>query len=145
MLVHFPIVMLMTMVPLDVYMLASGGSLTARHTLPKFALANLGLGTLAILAAVLFGGVAYDIAVQRGFAEAALESHEEMAMTTLYVFAVAAAARLFCYWRGIDLAGIKGWSLALVGAAGVALLVVTASRGGHLVFDLGVNVARLRG
>jgi uncharacterized membrane protein len=145
MIVHFPIVLFLALVLLDVLVLGSGGSLTARQTLPRLALGTLLAGLAATAIAVVFGGIAGDIATGNGFPVEPIDAHEEMAMLTFYVFAAAAALRLFCYWRRIDLGGARGWAAAAIGLAGVVLIVVTAQRGGHLVYDLGVNVASIKG
>lgn len=144
MIVHFPIVLFTALLLLDVFILAGGGNLTGRETLPRVALATLLLGMLAAALAAVFGDMALDIAVDKGFSEDAIEGHEEMAMLTLYVFGAALALRLLLYWRKIDLAGARGLAVALIGLVGVGFMAVTAYRGGELVYHLGVNVAAIQ-
>lgn len=140
MIVHFPIVLALLAICSDLWWLGSGR--------PESGLIRLQTGTVllslgAVMAVVAFalGDIAYDIAVTKGAPEAMLESHEGWGTTTTIVFAVAAALRALLWLRGLD-AKPAGRIAAILPTAVVAVMVlVTAYFGGHLVYDLGVNVA----
>ena len=110
MLVHFPIVLFMSVLALDFVIVASGRDLADHGPLAGLALVILWLGVAA----------------------------------TLLVFAGIAVLRLFAWWRRIPVRGGRGWLAASVTLAGVAVLVLTAYRGGELVYQLGVNVAAIK-
>ncbi len=85
--------------------------------------------------------MAYDIAVGKGVAVALLEDHEGWGTTTAIAFVAAALVRLFLWRRGLD-RKLAGVAVAVAATAVVAIMVlVTAYFGGHLVYDLGVNIA----
>jgi uncharacterized membrane protein len=140
MIVHFPIVLLLAVPVIDFFALARGGDLAARTCVPNVALVTLILGVLAGVVAIIFGGIAADHAVSLGISEAPIEQHEGFATTTIALFAVLAALRLGARWKKISLASGRGWALFAVALVGAALILVTAYFGGHLVYDLGVNV-----
>jgi uncharacterized membrane protein len=140
MIVHFPIVLLLLVPVVDFFALARGGDLAARSCVPNVALITLLLGILAGLVAITFGEIAADHAVSIGFSDAPIDRHEGFAITTISLFAVLAAVRLIARWKKISLAGSRGWALFAVTLVGAALIIVTAYFGGHLVYDLGVNV-----
>jgi uncharacterized membrane protein len=141
MIVHFPIVLLLSVPVIDAYALARGGDLAARRCVPNIALVALLLGVLAGVVAIIFGEIAADHATALGIANAPIERHEGFATTTIALFAVLAALRLFARWKKIPLASGRGWALIAVTLVGAGLVLTTAYFGGHLVYDLGVNVA----
>lgn len=144
MLVHFPIVLFLSVPLIDAFILIRGGDLSARSCLPDVALAVLVAGVTAGLAAIMFGYIAADHAAALGFPTAPVEQHEGFATTTVSVFAVLAAIRAHTRWRGISLAGMRGWLFVAATAIGAVLVITTAYFGGHLVYDLGVNVAAVK-
>jgi len=144
MIVHFPIVLALIALAFDAWSLTSArfpaGGIGALHT----GTILLTLGALSALLAFVFGDIAYDIAVTAGQSEALLEDHEGWGTTTAAVFMAAALLRLFLWWRGLDERS-AGRAAAVASSAAVAVLVlVTAYFGGHLVYDLGVNVAAIK-
>jgi uncharacterized membrane protein len=141
MLVHFPIVLLITAVTLDIIVLLIKKDLTGRQCLPLVALSALLLGTLSAGLAAIFGDIALDKAVSLGFPIGPLETHETLALITIAVFGLHCLLRLLAVWRGYSLQGVIGWISALPGIVGVFLLITTAYYGGELVYHLGVNVA----
>jgi uncharacterized membrane protein len=144
MLVHFPIVLLMLAAALDIGVVLRGGDLGAGQFMARAAAWALGLGALAAAAAAIFGDVALDHALARGFPTAPLEQHGDLGMTTMWIFIVLAALRLAARWRHIPLAGWRGRGLALASVGGMCLLLATAYFGGALVYDIGVNVASVK-
>jgi uncharacterized membrane protein len=139
-LVHFPIVLLLLAVVLDLAVLVRKGDLTARDCLATTASGALVLGAIAAAVAAYFGDVALDIAMTKGFPGDALERHEELGVATLSIFAVLAVLRLALRWQRIPLAGLRGWVVFALGAAGAGVLLTAAYYGGDLVYGLGVNV-----
>jgi uncharacterized membrane protein len=141
MLVHFPIVLLITACAMDIILLSMKKDLTSRQCLSMVALAALLLGTLAAGLAAIFGDIALDRAISLGFPPGPLETHETFALITIAVFSVHCLLRLLALWRRIPLRGSIGWISALPGMVGVVLLIFTAYYGGELVYHFGVNVA----
>jgi uncharacterized membrane protein len=141
MLVHFPIVLLITAVAMDIIVLLIKKDLSDRQCLPLIASSALLLGTLAAGVAAIFGDMALDKAVSLGFPIGPLETHETLALITIAVFSLHSLLRLLAIWRRYPLQGSVGWISALPGMVGVVLLIATAYYGGELVYHLGVNVA----
>jgi uncharacterized membrane protein len=141
MLVHFPIVLLITAVTLDIIVLLIKKDLTGRQCLPLVALSALLLGTLSAGLAAIFGDIALDKAVSLGFPTGPLETHETLALITIAVFSLHCLLRLLALWRRYPLRGLSGWISTLPGMVGLVLLIATAYYGGELVYHLGVNVA----
>jgi uncharacterized membrane protein len=141
MLVHFPIVLLITAVAMDIIVLLIKKDLSDRQCLPLIASSALLLGTLAAGVAAIFGDMALDKAVSLGFPIGPLETHETLALITIAVFSLHSLLRLLAIWRRYPLQGSVGWISALPGMVGAVLLIATAYYGGELVYHLGVNVA----
>ncbi len=140
MLVHFPIVFFITATVIFLVIAIRGGNIAARECLPFTGVGALVAGLLIGYLAAYFGDIALDAAVAKGFAVAPLERHEEMAATTLVYFSVLAVVLLFALWKKISLDRGRSWYFVVAAAVGVALLIITAYFGGHLVYDIGVNV-----
>ena len=141
MLVHFPIVLLITACSLDIIVLLIKKDLANRQCLPLVALSALLLGTMSAGIAAIFGDIALDKAISLGFPRGPLETHETLALITIAVFSVHCLLRLLALWRRHPLRGFIGWISALPGMVGVVLLIFTAYYGGELVYHFGVNVA----
>ena len=144
MLVHFPIVLFTLALCIDtglVFMLR--GDLSARRCLPLTGLAALGIGLLFAVLAAVFGDMALDIAVDKGFGRDPLEEHEGLAGATITLFGLLALVQIIAAWRSIPLDGNRGKAFVGVMAIGFLLLVSTAYHGGELVYGLGVNVAHV--
>lgn len=141
MLVHFPIVFLITAVALDIIVILAGKDLAGRQGLALVSLSALLLGTLSAGLAAIFGDIALDEAVSLGFPIAPLETHETFALITIAVFSLYCLLRLLVLWRQHPLRGGIAWISALPGMAGAVLLIITAYHGGELVYLFGVNVA----
>ena len=140
MLVHFPIVLLLLAAVALTLVLFRGENLTGRDCLALAGRVALLAGTAFALLAAFFGDIALDAAVAKGFPEIPLEHHEEFAVLTISVFTALSLTMLFAMWKKIALNRTSGWLFLTVVAAGLGLLIVTAYLGGHLVYDLGVNV-----
>lgn len=140
MLVHFPIVLFMLGVALQLIVLVRGRDLAAHECLANTAMAIIVLAALSAIAAAIFGDIAFDRATELGFPQEPLERHEDFGVTTTVYFGVYAALYLFAWWRRIALAGARGWVWFVIGLGGVALVLLTAYFGGDLVYRVGVNV-----
>ena len=141
MLVHFPIVLLITACSLDIIVLLIKKDLANRQCLPLVALSVLLLGTMSAGIAAIFGDIALDKAISLGFPRGPLETHETLALITIAVFSVHCLLRPLALWRRYPLRAFIGWISALPGMVGAVLLIFTAYYGGELVYHFGVNVA----
>jgi uncharacterized membrane protein len=140
MLVHFPIVLFLVAIAVQLLTLARGGDLSERACLSSIGLVALILAALAALAAAVFGDIALDHAVELGFPKDPLETHQELGLTTTWLFVALAAVQGFAWWRKISMKAARGWTFALVGVVSCGLLLLTAYHGGNLVYKIGVNV-----
>lgn len=139
MIVHFPIVLIMTAFLFDAVRLMRGAPVGNGRILDTGTILAA-LAGLAALVAFVFGDLAYDIAVEKGFTEMQLEGHEGWGTTTTIVLAIVAVVRLAMWLRGMN-KGPKGRLFAAATtAAGSIMVIVTAWFGGQLVYELGVNV-----
>ena len=144
MLVHFPIVLLLCAVLVDFFVLTKKGNLAGKECWSIVAMAAMVLGVVAAVLAAVFGDIALDAAVDLGFSEERLEEHEELGLTTLYMFLVLALVRVIAYWRNIQISGTRAWIFAIIGLVGVGVLFSAAYHGGGLVYELGVNVTPVK-
>ncbi len=144
MLVHFPIVLFLVAIAIDFVVLINKGDLASKDCLPSVSLSALLLAALAAIAAATFGDIALDKAVELGFDKAALEQHEELGLTTLWILLGLAAWQIFARWRGMRLTASTGWVFFAISLVGVGVLLTAAYYGGELVYSLGVNVTPVR-
>ena len=143
MIVHFPIVAIFLLVAFDVVATAMGKSVTGRTVVSNIAtgLAVLAAGSAA--AAFYFGGLALDVAEAGGFSSDIAETHEALGKYVAVFLALWALVRVVLWFRDFRFKGVSAYLVPLVTVAGTALVVTTAYFGGQLVFDLGVNVAKV--
>ena len=139
-LIHFPIVLLVLGVLVDVVALATA----QRKAIRDLATVLIVLGALSLVPTYLAGRQAADL-VTSPFArtDALLSEHADAAWLTLWAFLGIATLRVAVAWRG-RLGGKLHGALVVMGAAGLFLLVETADHGGQLVYDLGVGVRPVR-
>jgi len=141
MLVHFPIVLLITAVATDIIAILTKKELADRQCLPMVAMWALLLGTVSAGIAAVFGDIASDKAISLGYPGGPIETHETLALITISVFSLHCLLRLLVLWRKYHLQGRRGWISLIPGMVGVVLLIITAYYGGELVYHFGVNVA----
>jgi len=101
-LVHFPIVLIYTLVVIDLVALAGSNAVTMRS----------GVGTISTFVAVaaglfavgtwLFGGMALDYAEAAGFSSEIAEIHESLGEITAFTFVAWAFIRLALWVRWLD-------------------------------------------
>jgi len=143
MLVHFPIVFVLTLAVLDLVATLRGKSVTGRSALGNASTALAVLAALFAMATLAFGDMALEIAESTGWSSETAEIHEHLGMATTAILVVWAAIRLFAWLRN---AHLPGWARAIVPVVEVgsaAVVLVTAYFGGELVYNLGVNVAKM--
>jgi uncharacterized membrane protein len=140
-LVHFPIALIFTALLFDL------GCLVARSSvwLDRAAAALYLLGTIGAGAAYLAGEhAAESLGNISPTAEAALADHEGSATITLIALVIVTLVRLWVSWlsrndRRISL-GIFRLAALPMALAALALVAVTADRGGNLVYRHGLGV-----
>jgi uncharacterized membrane protein len=143
-LVHFPIVFMITLAVVDLVAAARGKIITGRGAVGNLSVGlALAAGAFAV-AAYFFGDMALEIAESGGFHSDIAETHEALGETVAVAFAIWGLIRLGLWWRDLRFGG-GAFAVALVEIVGAALVVVTAYYGGQLVYDLGVNVMHAAG
>ncbi|CDX56266.1 conserved membrane hypothetical protein [Mesorhizobium plurifarium] len=140
-LVHFPIVLIYTLVIIDIAALAGSNAVTMRS----------GVGTISTFVAVaaglfavvtwLFGGMALDYAEAAGFRSEIAEIHEGLGTISAFTFLGWGVIRLALWVRNREL-GTLVFAIPAIEIAGAALVTATGYYGGQLVYDLGVNVTK---
>lgn len=143
MVVHFPIVFLLTLAALDTISTLRGHAVSGRSGVGN---ASAGLAVLAggsaILAFVL-GDMALEIAEASGWRNEIAEIHEKLGMIMAAAAGTWALVRGFLWARPSVLGAWAGWLIVIVELGLAALVMATAYYGGQLVYSLGVNVDHL--
>ena len=91
-----------------------------------------------------FGYLSQSIAIDHGFSDALIETHEGLAVTTAVVFAVLALGRAVAVRLEFSLAASRRLLVVALTIGGIALLLTTAYHGGQLVYGHGVNVVGVK-
>jgi len=134
---HGPLVLWLLGVLMQLGVVARGGALVSDQWVARSAFWALLLGTVAAGVAAIFGDMALEIAMDKGFPLEALEAHEEIASTALWLFVAISACLVFVRWRGIHLKPALNWGLVVLGLVGLVVMFYAAYLGGQLVYDLG--------
>ena len=114
-----------------------GAWLTKRESLKAAALWTLWAGVIGGWVAVIAGLQAEDV-IQHGEAiHELMETHETLALTTMSIFTVVLAWKLF---RRARLTPPEELGLRLLGVAGLVTVVWTGAIGGKLVFEHSAGV-----
>jgi uncharacterized membrane protein len=143
MVVHFPIVLIILMAAVDTFASFRGISVTGRTTAGNLSVSlSLMTGVFAI-AAFIFGGYALNVAESGGFHSDVAEMHESLGEAVAIVTSIYAAFRAAMWLKDIRLKGPLSFALPIMGIAGCVLVAATAYFGGQLVYELGVNVAKI--
>ena len=138
-LVHFPIALLYAAIAVDLV------GLVCRCNQPLRQAATLlyVLGTAGALAAYLTGRAASQVVWLPGMSEPVLKEHWDWAWRTVWFFPIATAVRLALLRPGRrEPTAPLVAALALVGLVGIGLLLATGDRGGRLVYQHSVGIAR---
>jgi uncharacterized membrane protein len=137
--VHFPIALLFTAAGLDLL----GWMLRWNRSLRLVATVLYVLGTLTIVPTYFIGRAAAATIWLPGMAHAAVKDHWDWAFRTIWFFGILTVVRLVLLWRARrDPPRALIAALTLAGLVGVVLLGETSDRGGRLVYEYGVGVAR---
>jgi uncharacterized membrane protein len=142
MLVHFPIVLIFLLAGFDLVATFLGYSVSGRTASGNLSTGLAVLAGLSAAAAYYFGGLALDFAEAGGFSSEVAEIHEGLGEMVALTFGIWALIRAFLWFRDIRLMRPAAFLFPLVAIAGAVLVSMTASYGGRLVFDLGVNVTK---
>lgn len=142
-LVHFPIVFMLTLAVFDVVAMARGARLTERTAAGNVSTGLAVLAGIFAVATFMFGDIALETAESGGFHSAVAEVHEGLGTTTAIAFAAWGLIRAFLWWRNISIGGAVRALLPAAEVVGALLVIATAFYGGQLVYDLGVNVAHM--
>jgi uncharacterized membrane protein len=140
-LVHFPIVLIYTLVAIDLVALAGGSAVTGKSgagTISTFV--ALAAGVFAI-GTWFFGGLALDHAEAAGFSSDIAEIHESLGGITAFAFLIWGLVRLALWIRNREFRAVT-ITIPLIEIGGAVLVTATAYYGGRLVYELGVNVAK---
>jgi uncharacterized membrane protein len=120
-----------------------GAWLTKRESLKAAALWTLWAGVVGGWVAVFAGLQAEDVIEHGEAIHELMETHETLALTSMGIFTVALAWKLF---RRVRLTSAEEVGLRLLGVAGLVGIVWTAVIGGKMVFEhaAGVPAATMR-
>lgn len=140
MLVHFPIVLVITALAFDLYGILRPSRSAA--SIPAFEIASILLiaGAMAAIVTAFFGDSAFDVALGRGFTDAQLETHQTLGIVTAIVLPILAVARAWIWWRKYNRQKTGAVVAVMLTLIAMIMVVTTAFFGGRLVYDLGVNV-----
>ncbi|MCP5315576.1 MAG: DUF2231 domain-containing protein [Chromatiaceae bacterium] len=141
MLVHFPLALLPLAVTAQAISLATEGGLFGRNCSARMGMGILAVTAVAAILAAIFGDMAFDQALAAGVPEAAMEDHEHLGMLSAIALAGLAAVESILYLRS-DNSRLISVLLLIAGFGLLSVLLATAWFGGHLVYDLGINVAQ---
>jgi uncharacterized membrane protein len=143
MLVHFPIVIIFGLAVFDVIATLRGYSITGRNTAGNFSTGLAVFAAVFSVATFYFGGLALDIAEAGGFHSDVAEIHESLGEMVAIATSIYAVLRVGLWVGDIRIQNIASYIFPVAAIAGSALVAATAFYGGQLVYDLGVNVAKI--
>ncbi len=143
MLVHFPIVLVFMLAAFDV--LASlRGRIVSGRTVAGNISTGLAVGTaIFAVATFFFGGLALDVAESGGFHSDIAETHESLGEMVAIITSLYAIIRAGLWFKDFRISGTTALVFPLVALGCCALVAATAYFGGQLVYELGVNVAKI--
>jgi len=138
--IHFPIVLLLTAVVADL------GALLFKKSawLQKTAITLYGFGGLSAVVTYFTGKQAADMVTFPAASYPVIGRHADLALYTSIFFGIYALVRLFLYWKKWDAKKGIAVLLFLIAAAGYGLLQQTAEQGGMLVYKYGVGTQAVK-
>lgn len=143
MLVHFPIVLIFFLTAFDILATLRGHSVTGRTVAGNISTSFAVLTGLFAIATYIFGGMALDVAEAGGFHSDVAEIHESLGEMVAIVTGIYGLLRAGLWFKDFRINGVTSYIFPLAGLAGSALVAATAYFGGQLVYELGVNVAKV--
>lgn len=138
--VHFPIVLTLSLAFLDIIAFARGVPLGGRGAYANLSAGIATVAGLSALAAFSLGDAALDIALARNVDPAILENHQDFGTFTAFALVIWGALRALAWWRRIDISGTRTYVVLGVEVVFVFLILAVAYFGGQLVYEFGVNV-----
>jgi uncharacterized membrane protein len=142
MVVHFPLALTPVAVAIQLYAILRGKPLFEKGCLQATAVWLMTLAALGAIAAAAFGDMAFDAALDAGVDKDIMEGHEELGMMTATILTILAIIEIVLYRLQVKIAAIRSAGV-IAGVIVVLLLITTAYFGGNLVYEEGVNVAKL--
>jgi len=137
--VHFPIGLLLAATALD----TAAWVFRCNQSLRLVATVLYVVGTITLFAAYFTGRNAADTVWLAGMTHAAIKAHWDMAFLAVWFFTAMTVVRVaLLWWLRPDPRPAAIGALALAGFLGVVLIVETGDRGGRLVYEHAVGVAR---
>ncbi|MEQ9287807.1 MAG: DUF2231 domain-containing protein [Cyclobacteriaceae bacterium] len=100
------------------------------------------LGGVSAVAAYLSGEQAIDNVSVPMKAELAAANHSDWGHYTFYFFAVYGVARAVSYWKQWDKKKLVAIALVILGIVGLAVVGITADKGGKLVYKYGIGTKK---
>ncbi|MGB8315307.1 MAG: DUF2231 domain-containing protein [Aestuariivirga sp.] len=143
MLVHFPIVIIFALAAFDMLATMRGQSVTGRTTAGNISTSLAAFAAVFAGATYFFGGLALDVAESTGFHSNVAEIHEGLGEMVAIATSVYAVLRVGLWLRDVRISSMASFVFPATAVAGSVLVAVTAYYGGQLVYDLGVNVAKV--
>lgn len=143
MLVHFPIVLILFLAAFDVVATFRGHTVTGRTVAGNISTGLAVLTGLFAIATYVFGGMALTFAEAGGFHSDVAEIHEKLGEVVAIVTSIYALLRAGLWIKDYRIKGIASFAFPIIGLAGSVLVAATAYFGGQLVYELGVNVAKV--
>ena len=143
MLVHFPIVIIFALAAFDMLATMRGHSVTGRTTAGNISTSLAVFAAIFAVATFFFGGLALDVAESSGFHSSVAEIHEGLGEMVAIATTIYAALRAGLWLRDVRISSMASFVFPATAVAGSVLVAVTAYYGGQLVYDLGVNVAKV--
>ena len=143
MLVHFPIVLIFMLAAFDV--LASfRGKFVSGRTVAGNISTGLAVGVAIFACATyVFGGLALTHAEDGGFHSDIAEIHESLGEMVAIFTTIYAVIRAGLWLKDYRISGLTSYLFPIAALGISALVAVTAYFGGQLVYELGVNVAKI--
>ena len=141
MLIHFPLALLPVALAAQLLAVLKGESLFGRHCLSSTGLALVVLAALGAVIAAVFGDIALDHAVASGVPMASMETHEELGQLSAVLISGLTLLEIWWY-RKASTDAVLSWGFLIAGVGVLVVLLTTAWFGGHLVYELGVNVTK---
>jgi uncharacterized membrane protein len=143
MLVHFPIVLIFLLAAFDVLASVLGYSVTGRTVSGNISTGLVVATALFAMATFYFGGLALDVAESGGFHSDVAETHESLGEMVAIVTGIYALIRAAIWFKDYRISGATSFLFPLAAIAISILVASTAFFGGQLVYELGVNVAKI--
>ncbi len=143
MLVHFPIVLVFMLAAFDVIASLRGKIVSGRTIAGNYSTGLAVATALFAVASYVFGGMALTIAESGGFHSDVAETHESLGEMVAILTSVYAVIRAGLWFKDYRISGVRSIVFPVAALGFCGLVATTAFFGGQLVYELGVNVARI--